>query len=431
MSDGIRVLVLDGHTTQALACVRSLGRAGFTPLVASERRWSLAGASRHCRATFRVADQTVPAFAVLRRWARAQGVRVVLPVTERSCLLCNAEAEAWLEAGMTLGCGPTDMLLEAFDKVRTIERARACGIAVPPTRVPDSLGAFRDAVADLGLPCVVKPRFSNAWDGTGFLPDPGVGYVNRLDHVTPVVLDRRQGAYWPMVQHYVRGRGTGVFALCDRGRVLRWFAHERLRDIRPSGSGSSLRRSIPLDPALRAATSRLLADLGWHGPVMLEFLDDGRQAPWLMEVNGRFWGSLQLAVAAGVDFPLQWVRLLLGERVAAIPPSYPVGVTVRWPWGDAKRLLHILRGPPRGYPDRYPPVWRGLLELLGRQPRGTRIETWARDDPRPALAEWVQGIGELLHRGDRAAPVPIPDGERVRRRLPSGPRQVPADMPRS
>jgi len=32
------VLVLDGQTNQALACVRSLGRAGYDVLVASDRR---------------------------------------------------------------------------------------------------------------------------------------------------------------------------------------------------------------------------------------------------------------------------------------------------------------------------------------------------------------------------------------------------------
>ena len=36
---------------------------------------------------------------------------------------------------------------------------------------------------------------------------------------------------------------------------------------------------------------------------MFEFKQQRGVAPVLMEVNGRFWGSLALAVHAGVDFP--------------------------------------------------------------------------------------------------------------------------------
>jgi len=134
--------------------------------------------------------------------------------------------------------------------------------------------------------------------------------------------------------------------------------------------------------------------MAWHGPAMVEFRDDGTGAPCLMEVNGRFWGSLELAVRSGVDFPNLWAGLLHGERVEA-PADYQTGVTLRWLWGDVKRLLYILAGPPPGCPEPYPGLLEGLREVLGRQPAGTASETWSADDPWPAAGEWIQGIGEL------------------------------------
>lgn len=386
--------MLDGQTNQALACVRSLGRAGYRVLVASQRRWPLAAWSRYSRGGFRLPGQTVAAFARLRAWAERQRVDVVLPLTERACVLCNAERGAWEAAGITVGCGPDVMLLPAFDKARTIERASRCGVAIPPTRAPDSLAAARLAAEAVGFPCVVKPRFSNAWDGSGFLPDLGTAYVARQEDLDAAVQVRRQGAHWPLIQGFVPGQGKGVFALCDRGQVTAWFAHERLRDVRPSGSGSSLRRSVALSARLRDPAARLLADLEWHGPAMVEFRDDGTGPPCLIEVNGRFWGSLELAVRSGVDFPNLWAGLLHGERVEA-PADYQTGVTLRWLWGDVKRLLYILAGPPPGCPEPYPGLLEGLREVLGRQPAGTASETWSADDPWPAAGEWIQGIGEL------------------------------------
>lgn len=388
------VLVLDGETTQALACTRSLGRAGHPVLVASRRPAPLAGWSRFCRGRFRLAADDAAAFAAARDWAAARGAGVVLPLTERSCRLVNAQRDAWEAAGITPGCAPDALLLQAFDKRATLRAAATAGVRVPETRAPFSLEASRAAARELGYPLVVKPRFSHAWDGTRFLRDLGPAHVYDDAALEAAVLARRQGAAWPLLQRRLAGRARGVFALCDHGRPCAWFAHERLREVRPTGSGSSLRRAAPLDERLRAPAARLLAAMRWHGPAMVEFLDDGGAEPALIEVNGRFWGSLQLAIDAGVDFPRLWLELLRGGQAHAA--GYTPGVTVRWLWGDVKRLLHILRGPPPGYRGPYPSRLDGLRELIARQPAGTRIESWRADDPWPFVGEFVGGFYELV-----------------------------------
>jgi predicted ATP-grasp superfamily ATP-dependent carboligase len=408
---GIRVLVLDGQTTQALACVRSLGRAGYDPVVASRQRRPLAAWSRWTSGHYRIPAETVESFADLRKWAVDRGVGVVLPATERSCLLLNLQREDWERAGIRIGCADAATLARAFDKARTLEAARAASVATPATRLPGSEFESLEAARALGFPFVVKARFSEALVGAALIRGGGAGYVDRADRVLPTVRKHRQGPHWPILQGFVWGRGVGVSGLCDRGRPLALFAHERLRDVRPTGSGSTLRRSIPLDARLREPVERLLAELRWHGPVMVEFRDDGLGEPCLMEVNGRLWGSLQLAVSAGVDVPRMWVDLICGKDPAPVA-DYAHGVTLRWLWGDAKRLLKIFEGPPSGYPGTYPTRLEGVRELFRRQPSGTRPETWDARDPWPAAGEWVQGIGELVERGlrPRAGPARAPWG---------------------
>jgi predicted ATP-grasp superfamily ATP-dependent carboligase len=390
------VLVLDGHTNQALAVVRSLGRAGHRVIVASPWPRCLASWSRHCAERVFVAGESLEAYARLREFARTRGVEVVLPLTERSCLLCNLARDEWIAAGIVVGCAPADMLMRAFDKAETLRHAAMADVRIPLTVSPSSGHEARAAAEAIGYPCVIKPRFSHAWTGEGFLPDCGCAYAAGPDDLGRALESRRQGELWPLVQAYVPGRGAGVFALCDRGRVLAWFAHERLRDVRPSGSGSSVRRSVPLSARLRAPAERLLASMAWHGPAMVEFRDEDGQPPCLMEVNGRFWNSLQLAIEAGVDFPLLWLSILRGEDVTP-PAAYTEGVTVRWLWGDVKRLLYVFAGPPRGCPAAYPTVWQGVREVFGPQTPASRLEVWQRGDPWPAVGEWVQGARELWH----------------------------------
>ncbi len=145
-----RVLVLEGGTTQALACVRALGRAGHTVFVAGIERRPLAAWSRYCSDRYRLADDTLPAFAALRGWAVERGVQIVLPQGERSCILSNLQRADWEAQGITVGCGPADLLLRAFDKPRTLELAEACGVRVPPRHVPISLADGRTAAEELG-----------------------------------------------------------------------------------------------------------------------------------------------------------------------------------------------------------------------------------------------------------------------------------------
>src|SRR5919106_2124795 len=303
------VLVLDAQTNQALACVRSLGRAGYTVLVASHRRNPLAAWSRYCTGSFRLAGESLEAFAAARAWAVHHRVTCVLPLTERACLLCDADRAAWEACGIAVGCGPGDMLLQAFDKARTLRIAPASGVAIPPTAFPTSLAECRAAAETFGYPCFVKPRFTNAWLDGRFLPVANVVYVSNRVQLEHAVAQCRQGEHWPLIQAMVPGQGRGIFALCDHGEPLVWFAHERLRDVQPTGSGSSLRRSAPLDERLRAPAERLLRAMRWHGPAMVEFRAPDTGTPVLLEVNGRFWGSLQLAIAAGADFPRLWVAL--------------------------------------------------------------------------------------------------------------------------
>lgn len=397
MSDKERILVLDAHTNQALAATRSLGRAGYEVLAASHRRLPLSAWSRYCRARFHMSGENLESFAALREWANKEDVRVVLPLTERSCVMLNAERASWEASGIIVGCGPDEMLAGAFDKSLTAKLAEDCGLSVPPTRVPSSLEDCRAAADEVGYPCVVKPRRSNAWNGNAFLPAQGPIYVADKDNLDEAVLLRKQVDSWPLIQGYVEGVGKGVFALCDNGRVIAWFAHERLRDVRPTGSASSLRRSAPVEQRLKEPAECLLAKLKWHGPAMVEFRDTGAGAPCLIEINGRFWGSLQLAIEAGVDFPRLWVSTLLGEAVEN-KVEYTEGVTLRWLWGDVKRLLYIIKGRPQGYTHEYPTLKQGLKELFGRQPEGTRLEAWQKKDPLPAVGEWFEGIRGLISR---------------------------------
>lgn len=103
-----------------------------------------------------------------------------------------------------------------------------------------------------------------------------------------------------------------------------------------------------------------------------------------MEINGRFWGTLDAAVAAGVDFPLLACRMAVDGSVAA-PASYTVGLRYRWPM--AFGLLAVMESPE---------PWRTLRALLAMA-RGSRSDLCLRD-PLPHLAELFYVACRMLER---------------------------------
>src|SRR5688572_16771065 len=115
---------------------------------------------------------------------------------------------------------------------------------------------------------------------------------------------------------------------------------------------------------------------------------------YLMEVNGRFWGSLQLAIDAGVNFPALLVDWMTGKRVEK--PSYREGVVVRWWVGDFIRTLRVLKGRPAGFTGSFPSRLSAVLEFLGPQPDGTRNEILRRNDYWPSLIEPISMMRKLI-----------------------------------
>jgi len=382
-----RVLVTDADTPKALAIVRAIGNE-HEVWTAAESRMALAGWSRYAKRHVTYSFSEARAFAPwMLSLCRTNHVDVVITPEEASSLLAAQAEPQFRAAGVRLTTLPLQALETAMDKARTIEAATEVGIRVPPTRILDSTADALPAARQLGYPVVVKPRFSRYWTGDRFISSDGVGYANSDEQLESLLrtLDPRLPP--PLLQSFIPGSGSGICVLAaSDGRLAAEFAHERLRDYRPTGSGSVLRKSVAVDPALREISIRLLNHIGAHGIAMVEFRIDSRTGdPYLMEINGRFWGSLQLAVDAGVNFPLLLVNQALGRPV--VQPRYQENVILRWWLGDLVRTLRVLKGRPAGYIGSFPSRASALREFFGPQPQGTRGEVLRWTDCWPGLVE--------------------------------------------
>lgn len=385
---GLRVLVTDGETRAALAATRALGARGCLVHVASTSGCSLAGASRFAAADHAVGDVRLEP----KSWAErveglveAKEIDALLPVSEMSH---GNLYRFGLSDRASVACPPREAYEAAVDKKTLIERAAGLGVEVPLTAFVEDPARLSDLPEGLRFPAVLKPRRScffqaGRWQsGVAILVRDGEG----LDRAR-----RDPGlAGGTLVQEYVPGHGEAVFLLAERGRALVRFAYRRIREKPPTGGQSTLRESILPDPVLLDASEKLLGELAYTGAAMCEFRrrPDGR-AP-LLEINPRLWGSVQLAIDAGVDVPTLLLAQRLGLALPKVAPRH--GVRTRWLLGDVDHLLISLRRAELRR-ERGVRMTRLVADFVASFFDGSRSEVLRPDDWRPFLRElraWIR-----------------------------------------
>jgi predicted ATP-grasp superfamily ATP-dependent carboligase len=391
---GRRVLVTDAHTTSALAVVRSLGAAGMSVTAAGERgRFNLAIYSRHVSHAIALAsadDQPTAYAEELLGELERTSYDVLIPTTDTTIAILRRYRPD-VERRVRVALPSDEALTAAQDKQITLERARAQGVAVPRTRVFGSLFEVDREAERLTYPCVVKPRFSRHWDGVGPIARGTAQYAYSAASLREIFKSAGQAADMLLVQEFVAGDAVGVFALMDEGEARVVFAHRRLREANPTGGRASLAESIPPDERFAAPALRLLRAVQWTGVAMVEFKDpSAAREPVVMENNGRFWGSLPLAIAAGVDFPLLLVQQVLGLQLT-VPGTYAYGVRCRHLKSDLSYLTAAIKGRPASWSGAFP----GRLEAMAAiAPWPGRWHSYnlRASDPWPAVREAIDFV---------------------------------------
>ncbi len=330
-----KVLITDGLWRKALVAVRALGKAGVQVTVTGHSTFTSSFFSRYCsRRLLTPSPSEDPAAfrrAIIGELA-GEHYDLIIPMEDDS-IQALLPSRPEIEKLTFFPFPSTESLLQAFDKGRTIALARELGIPVPA-----QFNAL-EQVGDSNFPIVLKPKTGSGSHGLIYVQSRG--QLNSLLEDTKI----RIGDYLIQDRLPPQGEGVGASLLFDRNHFcLAGFTHRRLRDYPVQGGPSTLRESTR-DPELLNTSIRLLRQLDWVGVAMVEFKRDARSnALTLMEINPRFWGSLALPIAAGVNFPLLLLKMALGESLQAVF-DYHVGVRARWliP-GD---ILHFLSNPDR------------------------------------------------------------------------------------
>lgn len=397
------VLVTDAGLGSAVSVIRSLGRKGMRVVAADSERHSAGFRSRFADVALRYPSPRVDPEGMVDRLldvVRSERVDLVVPVTDDT-ILPLAAARDRFERVTKVALPPDASWETARDKEATLELARRLAVPVPRTVLVETAADARREAAQLGWPVVLKPQASRVQAGE----DKGIEAFSVAYAGGFARLDARmrtfEGRCPVLLQEYFSGEAHGVELLLDRGRPLLAFQHRRLREVPITGGASSFRESVALDPLLYDYSLRLLGELEWTGLAMVEFKLT-RDGPRLMEINGRIWGSLPLAVKSGVDFPGGLAALYLDGRPVdgdRPDPSYRLGVRSRHLELETVWVASVLLRRRR-YPFlAIPPRREALAVALRLLDPSDGYDILDREDPAPGVAEIRKIVAKALQRG--------------------------------
>jgi predicted ATP-grasp superfamily ATP-dependent carboligase len=365
-----RVLVTDGEFKHTLGIVRALAARGHQVHLLARSGRAPAAHSRAVHAWSAAPPAGTPEFeARLLEVAGPLRPVALVPVGSGSMASADRLRDRLAASGISVALPPAASFATANDKAKTAALAREAGVATPGERLVAEVSAARDAAGALGLPMILK---SAREEGRKALR-----YVRRIEDVESAFRDvRNLATAGVLAQEFVKGEGFGFSALYWNGHRVRHCMHRRVREWPPTGGTSACAESLPDAPALERAGTAVLDALQWHGVAMVEFKGSLTGELKLMEVNAKFWGSHDVALAAGVDFPGDLVALLEGR---ALPPQPPVK-RVRFAWPLGGDLWHALAAP------------RDLPAVLADALSPGVAKSFRWSDPSPSLWELAQWL---------------------------------------
>lgn len=381
-----RVLVL-GHDIRAfLSVIRSLGRAGIEVHVAMCPPDDLALRSRYV-----FSYHTLPGIGnsnkswcdAICKLASEISFDLIIPTNDESTLLVQQFSDVLTQFTQPYVVNQQGFDV-AFDKIKSSHLAQSLGLMLPQQQELDLQNYQPGQTPAISFPMVAKPPSS--------LTEECLSERREVQHIhSQAELDAfaTQHRHWKqaLLQEYFFGIGAGVEVLANEGKILYAFQHMRVHEPLDGGA-SSYRRSMELNPILATATRKLMRAMSYSGVAMVEYKLNTATGEWIfIEINGRFWGSLPLALSAGANFPL----FLYQQRVEGkteFEPGYNTNIYSRNLLRDLYWIADNFKARRQKPPPKASiPLPQAFAELGHIVSGRDRIDSFAMDDLKPGFGE--------------------------------------------
>jgi predicted ATP-grasp superfamily ATP-dependent carboligase/glycosyltransferase involved in cell wall biosynthesis len=325
-----KVLVTYARNRIAYVSAKSLSRSGYIVHAGDSVRFAMTFFSRYVKQKFIYPSPFISEndfIEKLVKYVKKKKIDILLPSHEEGFIISKYQDRFKNVVKMLL---PSYEMVElASNKKKAYEYVEKLNIAYPKTFSFETLSNFDNFLkGEINFPVVVKLTKSRGSIGLEYADNK----KELKEKFFKIIKDFKIKEEYPIIQEYIDGYGLGVSMLYKNGKMLAGFTHKRLIEM-PVTGGTSVDRISFFHKKAEECAKKILDSLNWNGVAMLEFrVDKKTNEPYFLEINPRFWGSLNQAVISGVNFPLLICKALEEENFKS--PEYKKGIRTRWFWGS-------------------------------------------------------------------------------------------------
>ena len=377
----MRVFVSDGHSRATLQIVRSLGSKGIEVYSGETFKITPTYFSKYLSGYLvykNPADDPEGFVRQLNRYCSEKKIDMIIPVVDYVYNAIGKYREKFSRE-IIIPIAEYNKFLIARDKLQTMRLCEKIGVPAPKTYFEEELD-INKIKNEFKLPLVIKPRESSGSRGIKVIDD-----WSNLEREF-IRISAEYGT--PMIQEFIpHGGAYGVEVLYNHGKMILSFAHKRIREF-PDGGGPSTLRMATHRADIEELAKKVMDYLEWHGVAMVEFrIHKETGVPYLMEINPRYWGSLRLAIAAGLDIPFAHYQMAIGKKLT-VKNTYKEGILARWLlFGDIMWFLTTKKA--------------NRVEEFFRPRKNIYYDILSKTDPLPAIGSLIEAIHFFTNRKKR------------------------------
>ena len=391
------VLILGAEPRISVSIARSLQRRGIPVDVAALSRENSRLSSKAIRKFTYLPDNKNKAQAFIGSLARliqSNHYSMLIPCSD-TALTEVVRYYDRLESMVNVCSPKPEIIKRVLNKNDTLKLAQSCSIPIPDTYHISSISELRDLRQTMRYPLIAKPLSKRKSSHFKIRYFYGFEEIEKAFSVDP------QFGTNTLFQEYCSGEGVGIGTFIHAGEPIAVYQHRRLKEYPSTGGVSVLAISEEPEPLLVQYSTRLLSAVGWEGIALVEFRFNRKErSATLMEINGRYWGSIASAIHAGIDFPFyEWQ--LAHQQPINVPSRYRVGLRARWVAGDLRRLHELLTRPrSKSIKTRLPGA--EIIQFFTDFNPSVHHMLWSYSDPLPAVIEIFCVFKSLLFQDAKA-----------------------------
>ena len=287
----MKVFVTDANYKHTLGVIRALGTQKIEVIAGASTRHAQSFYSKYCksRKIYPNPENEEKFLKSIKYYLKKNKIDVLLPIGYNSTIILSKHKET-VSKYTRLPIMDWESMKIAANKNKTMKLAQKIGIKMP--KLYKKIEDIKE------FPVVVKENKESGH----------VKYVNSIEELNKINIKDS------IIQEFIPGKGYGFFSLFNKGKIQVFFMHKRVREFPTTGGPSTAAISI-YDSKLKSIGEKILKSLNWHGVAMVEFKKDIRDNEFkLIEINPKFWGSLDLALASGINFPYLTVKMALEKK---------------------------------------------------------------------------------------------------------------------